>query len=219
MSKVTAEDTPQCRYNEEARAKLKGHIERAAARRRDRYEVNWDELWNKLELAARVYYWSMELLSIEVYSPMDTIEGLAECSKLIDKLIRKLKTPALWNWNFVSDAADPWCRSIKSELPKLLGDLIEQLTAAGNKATADATALQEFTAGQKIRVYRKNDCVTELKEALLEIGQGLLGQSVGGSDGPLLTFLKLALDPILGAATPDGEALRTFARKRRGRRR
>ena len=46
------------------------------------------------------------MLSIEVYSPMDTIEGLAECGKLIDKLIRKLKTPALWNWNFVSDAAD-----------------------------------------------------------------------------------------------------------------
>ena len=55
--------------------------------------------------------------------------------------------------------------------------------------------------------------MTELKEALLEIGQGLLGQSVGGSDGPLLTFLKLALDPILGAATPDGEALRTFDSK------
>jgi hypothetical protein len=139
------------------------------------------------------------LLSIETCSSGDTIKELVECSKLIDTLIRKLKNPALWNWNFISDSTDPWCRSIKRESPKLRGNLIEQLTGARDKAAADAATLQEFATGQKIRAYRKDDCVTELKEALLEIGQGLLGQSVGGSDGPLLTFLRLALEPILGA--------------------
>ena len=33
MAKASAEDTPRCRYNEEVRAKLKQHIEQAAARR------------------------------------------------------------------------------------------------------------------------------------------------------------------------------------------
>jgi hypothetical protein len=220
MTEAGAKDTPQCRYNEEARAKLKGHIERAAARRRDRYEVNWDELWNKIELAARAYYWSMESPSIKAYSPRDTIKGLAGCGKLIDALIRKLKTPALWNWNFVSDSTDPWCRSIKSESPKSLGGLIEQLTAARDKATADAAELRTFAAGQKIRAYRQDDCLIELKGRILGIGQDYLGRQVGSSDGPLITFLGLALEPILGAATPDGEALRAFARERQqGRKR
>jgi hypothetical protein len=161
-----------------------------------------------------------ESLSINAYSSRDTIKGLAECSKLIDLLIRKLKTPALWNWNFVSDSTDPWCRSIKSESPRFLGNLIEQLNAARDKATADAAELRAFAAGKKIRTYREDDCLIELKERILEIGQDYVGRQIGSSDGPLITFLGLALEPILGAATPNGEALRAFARERQqGRKR
>jgi hypothetical protein len=92
-------------------------------------------------------------------------------------------------------------------------DLIEQLADVRAKVTADAEGLQELAAEQKIRAYRKDDCIAELKGRLLEIGQNLFGPQVGGNDGPLITFLQLALQPILGDATPDADALRAFARR------
>ena len=73
------------------------------------------------------------------------------------------------------------------------------------KVTGDAEDLRKFAAGQKLRGFRAPDCVAELKEGLLEIGQNLFGPRVGRNDGPLITFLLLALQPVLGDATPDTE--------------
>ena len=212
MAKAVAENTPRCCYNEEVRAKLKQHIEQAVTRRGTCREIDWDELWNKLESAARAYTWSAELLSNKAYSPGDTIKGLIECAELINALLRKLNNPALFNWNFISDSTDPWSRSIKCETLKF-GDLIEQLTDLRAKVAVDAEGLRKFAVGQKLRAYRQDDCVAEFKEGLLEIGQNLFGPQVGRNDGPLITFLQLALQPVLGDATPDADALRTFARR------
>lgn len=208
MAKAVAENTPRCRYDEEARVKLKRHIEQAVARRGIRCEIDW----GALEEAARIYTWNAESRSSKACSPADTIAGLIECAELINALLRKLNNHELFNWNFISDSTDPWCRSIKRETLKF-DDLIEQLTDVRAKVTADAKGLREFAAGQKIRAYREDDCIAELKGRLLEIGQNLFGPQVGRSDGPLITFLQLALQPILGDATPDADALRIFARR------
>jgi hypothetical protein len=212
MAKASAEDTPRCRYNEEARVKLKRHIEQAAARRGIRCEIDWGALWGALEEAAKIYTWSAESRSSKACSPGDTIAGLIECAELINALLRKLNNHALFNWNFISDSMDPWCRSIKCETLKF-GDLIEQLTDVRAKVTVDAEGLRRFAAGQKLRAYREDDCIAELKGRLQEIGQNLFGPQVGRNDGPLITFLQLALQPVLGDATPDADALRTFARR------
>ena len=135
-----------------------------------------------------------------------------ECAELINALLRKLNNPALFNWNLSRTLTDPWCRSIKCETLKF-GDLIEQLTDLRAKVAVDAEGLRKFAVGQKLRAYRQDDCVAEFKEGLLEIGQNLFGPQVGRNDGPLITFLQLALQPVLGDATPDADALRTFARR------
>jgi hypothetical protein len=211
-AKAVAENTPRCRYNEEARVKLKRHIEQVVARRGIHCEIDWGTLWGAIEEAARIYTWNEESPSSKACSPADTIAGLVECAELINALLRKLNNHELFNWNFISDSTDPWCRSIKRETLKF-DDLIEQLADVRAKVTADAKGLQELAAEQKIRAYRKDDCIAELKGRLLEIGQNLFGPQVGGSDGPLITFLQLALRPILGEATPDADALRAFARR------
>ena len=79
--------------------------------------------FEELKSAARAYAWNAELLSNSAYSPGDTIKGLNECAELINALLRKLNNSALFNWNFISNSTDPWCRSIKSETLKF-GDLI-----------------------------------------------------------------------------------------------
>ena len=212
MAKAVGENIPGCCYNEEVRAKLKQHIEQAVRRRGTCREIDWDGLWHKLESAARAYAWNAELVSNEAYSPGDTIKGLMECAELITALLRKLNNRALFNWNFISNSTEPWSRSIKGETLRF-GYLIEPLTELRAKAAVDAEGLQKFAVGQKLRAYRQDDCVAEFKEGLLEIGQDLFGPQVGRNDGPLITFLQLALQPVLGDATPDPDALRTFARR------
>jgi hypothetical protein len=96
----------------------------------------------------------------------------------------------------------------------LPGELIGELTALRDKLAAAAANLREFTTGQRLRVYNLRDCVAEFKGIMLEIGQKLLGsQKIGRSDGPLITFLYLALLLVLGNATPDADALRVFAQR------
>jgi hypothetical protein len=213
MGKAGTEDTPRCRYDEGVRAELKRYIEQVIARQGDRRGVDWNPLWNELERVASAYDWSVGLLSIKPHSPKDTIAGLFECEKLINALLRKLNTPALFNWNFISDSSDPSCRSIKRESPKKFRNLIEGLTAAREKLRGDAAELQKFAAGHRLRAYAKDDCVAEFKTGVLVIAQGLFGEQVGRSDGPVITFLQLALQPVLGDATPNADALRAFARR------
>jgi hypothetical protein len=209
MAKAGENNTPR-NYDEDARMKLKRHLERVFARRRADCKINWDELWNDLETAARAYTWSTRSLTVESsYSPGDTLVGLDETRKLIDVLVRKLNTLALFNWNVISDSTG--CLLIKYESPT---ELIGKLTALRDKLVADAEGLRKFITGQRVRVYNVRDCTAEFKGIMLEIGQKLLGsQKIGRSDGPLITFLHLALLPVLGDATPDADALRVFARR------
>jgi hypothetical protein len=48
---------------------------------------------------------------------------------------------------------------------------------------------------------------------ILDVGHRLFGPEVGHENGPLVTFLRLALEPALGRATPSATALRTIARR------
>jgi hypothetical protein len=49
---------------------------------------------------------------------------------------------------------------------------------------------------------------------MIKIGQDLIGsEEIGYDEGPLLTFVHLALLPVLGAGTPDNGALRKFANR------
>jgi hypothetical protein len=103
MAKAGENNIPRRHYDEDARMELKRHLERVFARRRTDCKIDWDELWNDLETAARTYAWSTRLLATEPsYSPGEKLAGLDETRKLINVLLRKLNT--LFNWNFTSDS-------------------------------------------------------------------------------------------------------------------
>jgi hypothetical protein len=195
-------------HDESSRAEIKRHLERVIARREDCPNLNWDRLWNDLELAAEVYNGSLRSLSSASSSISQTIAGFRDCLKLIEILELKLKAPALSNWDFIFDSNGQFSRLSKREPPKL-----SYVFALRERIMTEATKLREFTAGRNIRVYNKEDCVAEFKARIIEIGQQLLGPAVGRSDGPLITFVHLGLMPVLGDATPDNDALRAFAQR------
>jgi hypothetical protein len=160
-----------------------------------------------LEEAARLYSSSVKSLSMSS-GVHDAREGLARCRKLIDDALCELKKPALSNWNFVSD--NPFCRLVET---RPLQDVADMLTAADAVIAAKIKELEELGAGQGLRVYKGDDCVRELKGRLFELGHEWFGREVGGPTGPLITFVRLALLPILKDATPDSDTLRQFAKE------
>lgn len=215
MAKANHEGIPRRHYDEAARAKLKAHIMQVAARRRKNVRADdvtwkpfWDRLWHQLEAAAAGFDWGEEL-RYQAIRPRDTIDQLTKRIELIDDLCHELRKPT--NWDFTSDTKNPWRRLVKSE-PSRFGDLIGALETARKQTEIDVAGLRRELAGEpKMRARIDVDCEGELKGRLLDIGRSLFGQQIGNPEGPLVTFLHLALTPVLGEATPDKNALRTWA--------
>jgi hypothetical protein len=196
--------TTTCRtyFGEEARARLRAHIERVYHRRKGTRDVDWDELWQVLESAAKLYErWAADPEA----GPRKTLEALAGCVATLDKLRGQLTDPSLLNWSVVSAAG--W--SFKAESPEQ--SLAQKLAEQRNRFEADIEELQILVRGTR---EKKAPAKTWLVRTLAGVGHWLFGAGVvGREDGPLVTFLQLALEPVLGNATPPAATLRTIARQ------
>jgi hypothetical protein len=215
--------TPRC-YDEAARAALKRHVERVDQQRGVSRDVDWDALWGNLESAAETYkMWTVEPQNSPKLPAQNHLDKLTRCATTINKLRDYLRDPGLLNWDVVS--SDGSRRAIKAELPERLKHLTPQLAELQNELTrqlaelqneleAEARKLQVVLNGAKLHAADINDSNAWLEGMILDIGHRLLGPQVGRADGPLVTFLQLALTPVLGEATPPRETLRTTARRR-----
>lgn len=201
--------TPRCYYDEEARAKLRKHIERVGQQREVARDVDWDvELWQTLEASAALYErWAAD----PKVTARNALNALTRCAVAIDKLRGCLMDPALLNWSAVSSSG----LSFQAESPELRELLVEELAELQNEYETDARELRVVLSGAGAK---KKTSATHpeawLVRVILDIGHQLFGpQVVGYEEGPLIKFLQLALEPVLGSATPSAEALRTIARR------
>jgi hypothetical protein len=175
--------------------------------------VDWSALWDELERIAG----ALEPLPGERLNFNDTIRALTKCQKAADVLLQQLNNPALTNWDFDSVTSNSVTgnrlmkRIIKIESPRRLRPLIENLVPFRDELEADIAELQKFAKKQKMHAL---DREARLLDEVLDIGHELFGQQVGGSDGPLIKFVQLALRPVLGDATPSANALRISALRR-----
>jgi hypothetical protein len=188
-------------YDEEDRANIRRHLKRVFAQWKTACKIDWEELWNKLETIANGVAWSAKLLADEPsFSRGYTLARLDETCKLIDALLQKLNLP---DWRFISASTGLFGYDSPS-------NLIGGLPALRDELAARADDLRESFTDQRPRSYNEHDCAAVLKEIMFAIGQDLLG-SVAQSRAPIIEFVRLALLPVLGDATPNGEALRKFA--------
>jgi hypothetical protein len=213
VTKAGRNRTPPYYYSEETCAVLRAHIEKVAARRKVPCNVDWSALWDELERIAG----ALEPLPGERLNFNDTIRALTKCQKAADVLLQQLNNPALTNWDFDSVTSNSVTgnrlmkRLIKIESPRRLRPLIENLVPFRDELEADIAELQKFAKKQKMHAL---DREARLLDEVLDIGHELFGQQVGGSDGPLIKFVQLALRPVLGDATPSANALRISALRR-----
>jgi hypothetical protein len=201
------------RYSDEARAKLKHHIERVDRRLRVTRDVDWNALWENLEIAAQMYARGVAPpQDIPKTTARKTLDTLDECATAIRTLRKCLTSPELCgSWDFSS--SDGLRRAIKVEAPPP-EHLIRELSELQDTVEADVRELQEVVGGAKMHAFGADDCRANLIGQVLAAGHQLLGlKKVGHENGPLVTFLRLALEPVLGRATPSTTALRTFARR------
>ena len=199
------------RYDEAARAALKRHVERVYQQRGVSRDVDWDALWGDLESAAETYkMWTVQPQNSSVPA-RNNLDKLTRCATTINKLRDCLRDPALLHWDVVS--SDGSRRAIKAESPERLEHLTRELAELQNKLETDARELQVVLNGAKLHAVDVNDYNAWLEGMILDIGHRLFGPQVGRADGPLVTFLQLALTPVLGEATPPRETLRTNARR------
>jgi hypothetical protein len=198
-------------YSEEDRVALKGHIERVAAQRGVTCDaVDFEALWEALETAATVYDQCVAQPAEEPKATAsDTLKMLTGCAATIRTLRSYLTNPALLNWDFVS--SDGLRRTTKSEAPRQR--LLEELAKLQNEKEADARELQEALGSAKAHAGDASDSRAMLMGLVLDVGRQIFGPNVGRADGPLVTFLRLSLEPVLGEDTPSAETLRTFARR------
>jgi hypothetical protein len=213
LPRYTLVDDTQ-RYSEEARAKLKRHIERVDRRRGNTRDVDfWKLLWAHLEIAAEIYARGVAPpQGIPKTTARKTLDTLDKCATAIRTLRKCLTSPELCgSWDFSS--SDGLRRAIKAEAPPPQ-DLIQELSKLQDTVEVDVRELQEVVGGAKMHTFDADDCQTNLIGQVLAVGHQLLGlEKVGHEKGPLVTFLRLALEPVLGRATPSETALRTFARR------
>jgi hypothetical protein len=123
-----------------------------------------------------------------------------------------LTDPALLNWDVAS--SDGLRGAVKAESPKRLQHLARELAELQNELETDARELQGvFDGAKKTYAANVNDHEAWLVGVILDVGHRLFGPQVGHENGPLVTFLRLALEPVLGKATPSAATLRTLARR------
>jgi hypothetical protein len=195
--------SPPRRYDEAARAALKRHIERADLQRGVSRDVDWAELWVALEATAELHErWAAD----PKVAARKTLDKLTKCATAINKLRGYLTDPELLSWGAASMAG--W--SFKAESPERLEHLARGLAELQNELETDARELRNILSGAR-KTYALDPEVW-LVGMVLNIGHRLFPQ-VGHEDGPLITFLRLALEPVLGGAAPPATTLRSVARR------
>jgi hypothetical protein len=203
-AKQTTPPTPHAYYSEAARAEIRRHLEQVFTRQRRICDIEW--IWDELEITARAYARARSQLESSP-SPREMIAVLDGICASIDGLLHKFS--ALRDPSFVSDAGALLIDAGLGSRAKV------PLTALRKEVEAAATELREL--GRAHAYGTRSDCEADLKRALFEIGQKLFGPKISRT-GPLVKFVRLALQPVLGDETPD--ALYQFAmRERKCRRR
>jgi hypothetical protein len=196
---------PQAYFSETARTEMRLRLERKLARRKSACMIDWDSLWDELEIMLRTYAKACSQLELSP-SPSEVIAALEEIRASIKELLRKFSV--LPEQNFISDAGE------------LLFDAgswaAAPLTPLLEEVEARADALREL--GRAHVHGTRGDYEAELKRVLFRIGEDLLGWEISRT-GPLVTFVRLALRPVLGNKTPNNDALFQFAIRERTRRR
>ena len=198
-----------CRFSDDDRVKIKAHVEGVMARRKAPCSVDFDELWNALELAAMAY----DDAAGGGAGACETRAELMKYRSIIDDLVKNcLQKPELFKFDFVS-ATGIFSKSERKPPPSL----INELTAERDKFDEVIADLKKFIDdGGKIHSVSKDDYRINVQGLILELGRNLFGSSVGNEKGPLVTFLELALRPILGQETPTPQALKKFAQREWG---
>jgi hypothetical protein len=208
MAEVDQNFTPLQYYNEAARSELQAHIEKVLARQGKTFE-HWDYLWGYLEDAAQAYCRDLERFSHgSLPAPQETLQRIDERITAIDKLTSYLREWPPFDW-FRNEGGF----LVRSDSPKQWQHLTGELAKLRAKFSDDTQELQKFLNKGKTYAATASDWQVLFQWRVLEIGRQLLGPQVGRDDGPLMTFLQLALSPVLGKSTPRPPTLRSFARR------
>lgn len=196
-------------FSAHARSEIKKHIEQVMARLKLPCDVKWDELWDSLELAALAY----DPSAVESGAgASETIKKLDQYRSTIDDLLKNcLQKRELFEFDFVSATGVFTKRKRKPP-----ASLIKELTTLRDEFDKDIAELKKFSGGGKTHSASKDDYRIPVQGLILELGGKILGPSVGNENGPLVTFMRLALHPILGKDTPTAQSLRKFAQRKWG---
>ena len=213
MAEAKQNSIPPARYSEEARVELRRHIERVAAQRRVTCNgVDFDALWEALEGAAIAYDLSIEEVAATL-SARETLGELVKYRSMIEDLLQNcLQRRELFEWDFISTTGSRFGKSERLSL----GPTIEGLSSVRDRFTADIADLTRYVEeaeGQKTYAVDKADYRVPVQAIVLDIGRQIFGPAVGNTKGPLITFMRLALEPILGEDTPTPGALQKFAQR------
>ena len=208
MTDTTERTTGQMYLDEDTRARLRNISSR---RRRPASSIDWNSIWEKLELAAWLRDESVQQLETRDLTPRETLDMLTKCLKAADYLLRHFQNRQHLNWSFISE--DRTSMMIRSGSPRGVRFLVEPLSVYRDELVSDIQNLREFTRGRRTRAQMVADCDHLFLATLFDIGHELFGTQIGGEEGPLIEFVSLAAQPVLGQSTPTLEGLRTFARR------
>jgi hypothetical protein len=137
-------------------------------------------------------------------------DALVKHAAAIKQVLEFETDPALCGYEYAS--ADG--RSIiKGTLPS--EQALGWLRTRQSELMAEIADLQEIMDGGRgwMHAAGADDCKGLLIGLVQDIGHQLFGPQVGHLEGALVTFMRRALEPILGPDTPSPESLRTTARR------
>jgi hypothetical protein len=205
-------NSTQAVYCDQDRSRIREFVQKEAKRRKvDTDAVDFDALWQALENAANQYDKNRDFSKPKT-ALKETLAKLDAAIDAIRILIGEdgLLNPSVLAWSFISDSG----ASVKNELPITRTRLVRDLQNLETKLTGEVERLQTIAAGKDLCVLGRDERL--LQSNMLKIGHRLLGPQIGKEQGPLMTFMQLVLRPVLGDATPDRAAMRTFARREGG---
>jgi hypothetical protein len=207
--------TVQLYFTEETRAKFK-QIKETRRRGPPAETIDWNRIWERLELAAQLRDQGIRsVLEGCNRTPREVLDRLRKLREKIDDLLQELEDPRLIDWSFYIEDQTRWL--IRGESPRLRHPVIKTLaTYRDEKLAPEIEQLDEFTQGRRTRAQTVQDCDDLFLATLIEIGHELFGPEIGDEKSPLLEFVSLAAEPVMGSSTPERGALRSRARRQAG---
>ena len=175
--------------------------------------VDFATLWKALEYRAGMYKRALDRAGTPSATLTETLTRTESCIAAINVLVEPntgLLNPELQAWDFISGSG----MACKDELPAASARLVRELELVRAELAEDAKTLHKIAAGKEAHAFGPDDHRRLLIKNMQVIGHNLFGPEIGGEDGPLMTFLRLTLQPVLGDATPNRATMRTIARRK-----